>query len=175
MIYKNLKIVKIDSKYCNYLRKYDNKVVYNIGLKELRPFIGVLLIVNKCEYFAPLSSPKEKHKRMKSTLDLIKIKDGEYGVVNLNNMIPVNKNNYIEFDLNKKTNNELDISRIELLTNQLRWLTLNKKEIYTKSRVLYNLYVNNKLPKNVKDRCCNYSLLEDKCNEYNLNKELQEV
>ena len=175
MIYKNLKIVKIDSKYCNYLRKYDNKVVYNIGLKELRPFIGVLLKVNKCEYFAPLSSPKEKHKRMKSTLDLIKIKDGEYGVVNLNNMIPVNRNNYIEFDLNRKTNNELDISRIELLTNQLRWLTLNKKEIYTKSRVLYNLYVNNKLSKNIKDRCCNYPLLEDKCNKYNLNKELQEV
>ena len=112
---------------------------------------------------------------MKNTLDLIKIKGGEYGVVNLNNMIPVNTDNYMEFDLNKKTNNELDISRIELLTNQLRWLTLNKKEIYTKSRVLYNLYVNNKLPKNVKDRCCNYLLLEDKCNEYNLNKEFQEV
>ena len=174
-MYKNLKIVKVNNKYCNYLRKYDNKVVYNIGAKELRPFIGVLFTVNNNEYFAPLSSPKDKHKKMKNTLDLIKIKGGEYGVVNLNNMIPVNTNNYMEFDLNKKTNNELDISRIELLTNQLRWLTLNKKEIYTKSRVLYNLYVNNKLPKNVKDRCCNYSLLEDKCNEYNLNKELQEV
>ena len=110
-----------------------------------------------------------------NTLDLIKIKNGEYGVVNLNNMIPVNKNNYIEFDLNKKNDNELELHRIQLLTNQLRWLTQNKKEIYTKSKVLYNLYINNKLPKNVKDRCCNYPLLEEKCNEYNSNKVLQEI
>ena len=34
----NLKFVKVDYKYCNYLRKYDNKVSYNEGIKELRPF-----------------------------------------------------------------------------------------------------------------------------------------
>ena len=37
-MYKKLKIVKVESKYCNYLRKYDNKVSYNEGIKELRPF-----------------------------------------------------------------------------------------------------------------------------------------
>ena len=173
MMYRSLRIVKIDAKYCNYLRKYDNKVVYIVGVKELRPFIGILFTVNKCEYFAPLSSPKLKHIKMRNTLDLIKIKDGEYGVVNLNNMIPVSKNNYREFDLNNKKNNELELHRIELLTNQLRWLNINKKKIYTKSKILYDLYVSNKLPKNVKDRCCNYPLLEDKCNIYNNNiKEL---
>ena len=41
-MYKSFKIVKIDSNYCDYLRKYDNKVSYNAGLKELRPFVGVL-------------------------------------------------------------------------------------------------------------------------------------
>ena len=39
----NLKIVKVDSDYCDYLRKFDNKVAYNKFEKELRPFIGVLL------------------------------------------------------------------------------------------------------------------------------------
>lgn len=53
------------------------------------------------------------------------------------------------------------------MNNQLRWLTANKKEIYTKSRLLYNLYINNKLPKNVKSRCCNFPLLEEKCEIYN--------
>lgn len=38
-MYKKLKIVKVDSKYCNYLRKYDSKIPYNAGIKELRPFI----------------------------------------------------------------------------------------------------------------------------------------
>lgn len=37
----------------------------------------------------------------------------------------------------------------------------------TKSKLLYNLYKNDNLPKNVKDRCCNCILLEEKCREYN--------
>ena len=38
----NLKIVRVNSEYCDYLRKYDNKVAYNKNEKELRPFIGIL-------------------------------------------------------------------------------------------------------------------------------------
>ncbi|MBQ8472406.1 MAG: type III toxin-antitoxin system ToxN/AbiQ family toxin [Bacilli bacterium] len=166
-MYKSFKIVKVDSKYCDYLRTFDNKVPYNAGRKDLRPFIGVLFMVSNCEYFAPLSSPKPKHKLLKNTLDLLKINDGIYGVINFNNMIPVEKNNYIEFDLNKKTNDKNEIFRINLLRNQLRWLTSNKKEVLTKSKLLYNLYKNKKLPKNVEDRCCNFPLLEEKCREYN--------
>lgn len=166
-MYKKIKIVKVDANYCNYLRKFDNKVSYNAGEKELRPFIGILFIVENCEYFAPLSSPKKKHKKLKNTLDLVKINNGVYGVVNFNNMIPVTNKNYIEFNLSKKTNIKNEKMRIELLNNQLRWLNSNKKRIYTKSRLLYNLYKENKLPKNVKDRCCNFPLLEEKCNIYN--------
>ena len=90
----NLKIVRVNSNYCDYLRKYE---------KELRPFIGILFKIEMCEYFAPLSSPKPKHKNMKNTLDFFKIKNGELGAVNFNNMIPVNKNNYSLVDLNKET------------------------------------------------------------------------
>ena len=166
-MYKNFKIVKVDSKYCDYLRQYDNKVSYNAGTKDLRPFIGVLFMIDKCEYFAPLSSPKPKHSKLKNTLDLIKIENGNYGVVNFNNMIPVMDKNYVIFDLNKKTENRAENFRLELLRNQLRWLTANKKDVNTKSKLLYNLYKSNKLPKNVKDRCCNFPLLEEKCREYN--------
>lgn len=166
-MYKSFKIAKVDSKYCDYLRQYDNKVSYNAGTKDLRPFIGVLFMIDKCEYFAPLSSPKPKHSKLKNTLDLIKIENGNYGVVNFNNMIPVMDKNYVIFDLNKKTENRAENFRLELLRNQLRWLTANKKDVNTKSKLLYNLYKSNKLPKNVKDRCCNFPLLEEKCREYN--------
>lgn len=166
-MYKSFKIVKVDSKYCDYLRQYDNKVSYNAGTKDLRPFIGVLFMIDKCEYFAPLSSPKPKHSKLKNTLDLIKIENGTYGVVNFNNMIPVMDKNYVIFDLNKKTEDKRENFRLELLRNQLRWLTANKKDVNTKSKLLYNLYKSNKLPKNVKDRCCNFPLLEEKCREYN--------
>ena len=174
-MYKIIKIVKVDSNYCDYLRKFDNKVPYNYNNKKLRPFMGILFEVENVEYFAPLSSPKEKHKKLQNTIDLIKIKDGKYGVVNINNMIPVTNNNYIAFDLKKYTTNKKEMLRIELLNNQLRWLTVNRKEIYTKSRLLYHLYKTDKLHKNIKDRCCNYPLLEEKCMEYNNSKELQEV
>ena len=74
--------------------------------KELRPFIGILFKIENCEYFAPLSSPKPKQKTMKATIDFLKIKDGELGAVNFNNMIPVRENNYAIVNLNKPAFNE---------------------------------------------------------------------
>ncbi len=35
-----LKIVRVDSDYCDYLRKYDNMVAYNRNEKELINFKG---------------------------------------------------------------------------------------------------------------------------------------
>lgn len=166
-MFKSFKIVKIDSNYCDYLRQFDSKVPYNRGIKDLRPFIGVLFVIENMEYFAPLSSPKPKHKQIKNTLDLIKIENGEYGVINFNNMIPVTPKNYELYDLDKQTTDKKENNRIILLKKQLRWLTANKKEIFTKSKLLYNLYESNNLPKNVKDRCCNFPLLEEKCIEFN--------
>ena len=85
----NLKLVRVNSDYCDYLRKFDNKVAYNKNQKELRPFVGVLFIIGNMEYFAPLSSPKAKHLKMKNTMDFFKIDNGKLGAINFNNMIPV--------------------------------------------------------------------------------------
>ena len=163
----NLKIVRVDLNYCDYLRRYDNKVSYNKNEKELRPFIGILFKIDIYEYFAPLSSPKPKHKNMKNTLDFFKIKNGELGAVNFNNMIPVNENDYALIDLNKKTNNSGEKKYQKLLREQLNWLNKNYNQVKDKSYKLYSLYNNGKLPKNVRERCCNFKLLEVKCAEYN--------
>lgn len=64
---RNFKIVKVDYKYCDYLRKFDNKVSYNVGIKELKSFIGILFVVNDCDYYALLSIPKEKCLQFPST------------------------------------------------------------------------------------------------------------
>ena len=162
----NFKIVKLDYKYCDYLREFDYRVAYNKGVKELRPYIGVLFVVNNMEYFAPLSSPKEKHKTMHNSIDLIKIKNGEYGVINLNNMLPVTLDNYeiINLDSPKDIN---ETKRFNLIKKQLRWINSNRYKIYDSATTLYDLYVNNKLPLRIKKRCCNYLLLEEKCISYN--------
>lgn len=167
---KTLELVKINSNYCDYLRKYDEKVPYNKNTKELRPFVGILFVVHDCEYFAPLSSPKPKHMQMKNNLDFYKINNGIFGVVNFNNMIPVTKDCYEIINLNEKVKTTKETEYIELLKNQLKYLNKNYIELKSKAFKLYELYINNKLPENIKIRCCNFKLLEEKCEEYEQEK-----
>ena len=86
---EELKLVRIGKEYCDYLREYDGKVPYNFNNKEIRPFVGVLFKVGNFKYFAPLSSPKPKHLKLKNKLDFLKLDDGNLGAINFNNMIPV--------------------------------------------------------------------------------------
>ena len=55
----NLKIVRVKSDYCDYLRKFDNKVYYNKNEKELRPFIVILFKINDSLF--PYAYYDEKH------------------------------------------------------------------------------------------------------------------
>ena len=163
----NLEIVRVNSDYCDYLRQFDNKVAYNKYEKELRPFIGILFEIDTCKYFAPLSSPKPKHRKMKNMIDFFKIKDGELGAVNFNNMIPVTDKNYTLVDLNKETLTIAELKYQKLLKEQLSWLNAHYRQVKNKSFKLYQLYNSGKLPDNIKSRCCNFKLLEEKCLEYN--------
>lgn len=54
------------------------------------------------DYFAPLSSFKPKHLRMKEGIDFIKIKN--YAVLNLNNMFSVSDGLYLYVDIQKEKN-----------------------------------------------------------------------
>lgn len=164
---KNLMIVKLDTEYCNYLRKFDKKVPFNMGKKELRPFVGVLFQINDCMYFAPLSSPKPKHLKLKNNIDFLKLDGGKLGVINFNNMLPVMSNNFTEFDLNKKSFSKTEKDYINLLRKQNFWLNRNRDKLYSKSTKLYNKYIGRNLNKNILSRCCDFQLLEEKCMEYN--------
>lgn len=164
---RNFKIVKVDYKYCDYLRQFDSRVPYKAGTKEMRPFIGILFVVDGCEYFAPLSSPKVKHMHMKNNLDVVKIDGGRYGVVNFNNMIPVTSKNYELFDLNATPKDTYELKWQNLLKSQLLWLNKNIKNVKGKALSLYEKYKNGRLDERIKSRCCDFILLEEKCKEYN--------
>lgn len=56
----------------------------------------IVFQINDLKYFAPLSSFKEKHKKMSDSIDFIKIKN--YAVINLNNMFPVPEGKYTYVD-----------------------------------------------------------------------------
>ena len=104
---------------------------------------------------------------MKNMIDFFKIKDGELGAVNFNNMIPVTDKNYTLVDLNKETLTIAELKYQKLLKEQLNWLNAHYRQVKNKSFKLYQLYNSGKLPDNMKSRCCNFKLLEEKCLEYN--------
>ena len=168
----NLKLAKVDIDYCDYLRKFDKRIAYNKLEKELRPFVGVLFTIGEYEYFAPLSSPKPKHLKMKNTIDFLKLKNGKLGAINFNNMIPVKPRNYKVIYLNNESSLEIESRYKELLKDQLTWLNKNYEQVKNKSFKLYDLYINNKLNEQIRNRCCNFKLLEEKCREYNMESEI---
>ena len=116
-----LYFIRLTYEYLMYLKKIETR----ISEKIKRPLIGIVLEVDNKKYFAPLSSPKEKHKLMKENLDIVKIKKGELGIINLNNMIPVidDKKYRTVIDLNilKKSNSEKERKYFRLLQEQLNY------------------------------------------------------
>lgn len=165
---KKLKFYTVTEEYMIYLKKYDEKVMDNRGIKNKRPYIGVLFEIDRKKYLAPLSSPKPKHLTMKNSLDFVKINQGKFGVINLNNMFPVVEEVIIEKNINLEEDNKYK----ELLVNQLDWCNKmeNRDNIYRKVEKLYKEILNKKEQSRFWNRCCNFSLLEEKAIEFILLK-----
>ncbi len=94
-----IRLYEVDPRCIQYLsycepRSFRNK---RPEQEHSRKYIGVVLHIHGLDYFAPLSSYKEKHRRMKENVDFIKVKD--YAVINLNNMFPVPPTAYHYVDI----------------------------------------------------------------------------
>lgn len=154
-----LMFVKIDEKYIEFLSEYENKVAQ----KKNRVWIGVLLEINHMKYFAPLSSPKEKHLKMNEQIDFMKIDSGKLGGINFNNMIPIkDESNYVEV-IFKNENEKYKY----LLQNQYNWIKNNKTVIFQKAEMLYTMIEKlilkkkrTKFQNSLLKRCINFKKLE---------------
>lgn len=157
---KNLKIYYITENYVDYLRKFDSNVAYNKN--ATRPYIGIVYTYNNYNYFVPLASPKPKHITISDkAIDIYKIKNGELGVVNINNMIPTPMNELTEVLPTVK-----DSKYKKMLQEQLTFLNNHKAELFKKVNYFQNIYRKGHLTENVLKRCCNFILLEEKFEEY---------
>ena len=159
----------IDPNYILYLQKFDHKVPRAYDEKEKRPFIGAKIKINSVFYYIPLTSPKEKHKKMKNAIDFHKINGGIYGAINLNNMIPVPDKCLEKIIPNlTKCESEKDTAYIALLNNQLTWCNIleNRAIIIKKAYKLHKKVLETTEENSLTNRCCNYVLLEEKCKEY---------
>lgn len=164
-----MKFYAIDINYISYLRQFDRIVPITHGVRQ-RPYLGIIVVYDGESFFAPLSSPKLKHITMRNNIDFIKIDAGKLGVINLNNMIPVNHANITEINpqVFRTSPNVDDQEYGDLLFDQLSWINsgTNPDTIAKRARNLLNMEKQGTLSDSLKSRCCSFSLLRIKCQEY---------
>ena len=127
------KIYEVNPQYIDFLVLHAPHLFQNKqpGQHNERKYIGIVLIVNGMNYFAPLSSFKTKHKKMKNGLDFIKI--GDYAVINLNNMFPVPDGEYKYVDIPTVKNSQhrkLLMSEYRIIRKLQDKIMKNAAEVY---------------------------------------------
>lgn len=158
-----MKIYRVNLDYIKYLHdNYDSRVQYNENqtkeYNENRPYVGVLLNVNGMPYFAPLEHPRPQHQTLKSNPHIIKIKDGKYGIIGLNNMIPVHTSQLIAFDINKDPNRTILLTQFIFCQDNRKHLEERAANIYTRRT---------ERPNSFEEKVyCDFKKLEDGLKEY---------
>lgn len=162
---EKLRLYVLDMKYIRDLHNADDRVqsVSPQIHKSNRPFVGVVVICGTHPYCIPLDHPKEKHYRMKNDVDFTRIFDGEklIGVMNFNNMIPVNEKVIQPLNLrpDKKDSNAERAYKI-LCTKELDWIQKNQEAIIKKANKLYEMILTETGSYELRKRCLDFRKLE---------------
>ena len=159
---ENLKFYEINESYISYLSFFEPHLFLNkkSNQKNERKYIGIVFQINGFDYFAPLSSFKEKHRHMKESLDFIKVKD--YAVINLNNMFPVppHERKYVDIK------NEKDPHYRSLLISEYRFIKSIQEKILKNAQNLYKIKIKEDDSSALSRRCNDFIALEKACKEY---------
>lgn len=158
----------IDDNYIEYLSQFDKHIAYNKN--EKRPYIGVVIIVEDHYYFAPLFSPKQKHKTYKDNLTFFKIVNdktkSDLGIIRFSDMIPVPQDCIYLLVIKNKS-----YGYKRLLSEQYSYINKpeHKQKIMDKATKIYSIVTSNKknkVSRFYKDLSCDFKLLEEKCLKY---------
>ena len=172
--------IDIDDKYLDYLREFEKRIPFSdYGTDKMKPFFGVLFDSEEFSYVTQVSHPQNRHKTMKQARDFYKLYDNEnnhsslIGVVNLNYMFPVFKDEIIKLEMSnidtiRTFKNETQKSKyIDLLNRELK--EINNLPIEKNAIKLYKdkyTYPESFMSK----RCLDYRALENKAREWKSNK-----
>lgn len=162
----------VDDDYIGYLSEFDKHIAYNKN--EKRPYIGVVILVEDHYYFAPMFSPKQKHKTYKENLTFFKITSlknkNELGLIRFSDMIPVPQDCVSLLDVKDKS-----YAYRRLLSEQYKYINMpeNKQKIMDKAEKIYAIVTGDskgKTAKFYKKLSCNFKLLEEQSSKYFLVK-----
>lgn len=167
----------IDEEYIDYLKSFDSHVPnVNYGRYAMKCFLGIPGKINGFNYFAPLTSFKDKFMNWENDVDFYKIQDRRtkdiLGAIYLKNMIPVPNGCFTEitFDNIGDFREFKDMERKEIC-----WQSLNREMYYTDEKYIIKnsrrLIKNNELypDGDIAKRSCKFKVLEEKCLEYGRN------
>ena len=154
-----LRMYEVKSEYVEYLSKHHEHLFYDRG-NNRRKYVGIILDINGYKYFAPLSSFKEKHKKIKEGVDFIKIKD--YAVININNMIPVPQGAFNSPDINA----EKDPHYRYLLQAESREINRQKNRILKNAQIVYSHKKKYGTSTLLAKRTNDFNKLEQLCDKY---------
>ncbi|VEU70540.1 type III toxin-antitoxin system ToxN/AbiQ family toxin [Mycoplasmopsis glycophila] len=174
---------EIDPLYLEFLYQYDSQVYWNPEyIKNKKPFLGVIFIEGGKKYFIPLTSAKEKHKKLKNIsrehfviYEILDIDKAEsrmiykphdknsvihlLAILDFKKMIPVYEGLYkkIDFDSIEDKNYK------NLLDKEYNFCLNLKDKIFDNARKLYNWQVQNKI---IRPKHCNFLLLEENMHKF---------
>lgn len=165
----------VDKDYVNYLIQFDSKVGYVEYGERMKLHIGIILIIEDFNYYVPVSSVKDKHKKMSNSLDFYKLRDRAsgyvYAVINLNNMIPVPDTCIIQLKYDRIENfrsfsdNTEKNEYIYLLQKEKSLIDDVQDILQNKAMKLYKKCVDE--PNSIlATRCYDFKMLEEKCSLY---------
>ncbi len=154
----------VDDAYISYLKNIDRSVPNNYQGK--RPFIGIVLEVEGIKYLAPLTSYKAKQDQIKPGLPtILKLHErtnptNKLGMVQINNMIPVNDEVIALLDLASQPE-----PYKSMLYKQYEFLKQHKEVLEHKANKLYQL-VTVKNDSFFSRISCSFKALENACEKY---------
>lgn len=157
-----LSFYTVDERYIDHLAPHAPHLFKNArkGQAHSRKYVGIVLEVNGFDYFAPLSSFKEKHRKMKNGLDFIKV--GDYAVINLNNMFPIAEGTYQRVDFSSVP----DRRYRDLLQAEYRIIKQLEGRIRKNASTLYKYKLSNGDSTRLSSRCNDFAALEEVSRRY---------
>lgn len=154
-----LKFYDVDISYVNYLRNFDYRVP-QIKYNTYNKFVcGVVLKIDKYDYFVPISSNISKHK----TSILIEDDNGRViASIKFCFMFPVPPNLIKIKDFARIK--QVDPTYVDLLVKELNFCQKNENKIIQKALSIYKIGCNKKHILNYS--CCDFLLLQQKYDEW---------
>jgi protein AbiQ len=157
---ESLKFYDVDITYAKHLQSFEPKIpniVYKTGRNKF--LCGIVFSVNNMDYYAPIS-----HKTNVDTKLNIKIRDNNekcISSIRFQYMFPIKKELVSPIDIDEEEGENYR----ELLWQELHFCKDNEEWILQKAEKVYSLQTEN-TKKYLTERCCDFKLLEEKCEEY---------